>query len=98
MAKSSGAQIETVMHETRVFPPSQAFSAQAEIGSMEAYQALYDKAKANPEAFWEDFARKELHWFEPFTKTLEWKAPFAKWFVGGKTNVSYNCLDAHLAG
>jgi acetyl-CoA synthetase len=98
MAKSSGAQIETVMQETRVFPPSAEFCAQSSIGSIAAYQALYDKAKANPEAFWEEFARKELHWFEPFTKTLEWKTPFAKWFVGGKTNVSYNCLDAHLAG
>ena len=63
---------------------------------MAAYEQLYEAAKKDPEKFWGDLARKELHWFKPFDKVLEWKEPFAKWFVGGKTNVSYNCLDAHL--
>ena len=95
--QSPQAQITTVMQESRLFPPPAEFSAKCEIDSHTAYRELYDRAKANPEAFWAEIAREELHWFEPFGKTLEWKEPYAKWFVGGKTNVSYNCLDAHLA-
>jgi len=97
MADSSG-HIDTVMHEDRLFPPSDAFAAEASIGSHDAYQALYDEAKADPPAFWAKLAREELHWFEPFTEAMEWEAPFAKWFTGGKTNVAYNCLDKHLEG
>ena len=92
----SGGQIDTVMQEDRLFPPSAEFSSKSVIGSMAVYEALYAEAKANPEKFWGDLAREELHWFEPFTQTLDWKAPHAQWCVGGKTNVSYNCLDAHL--
>ncbi|MBC7853392.1 MAG: acetate--CoA ligase, partial [Pirellulaceae bacterium] len=82
----------------RLFPPSEAFCAKALIPSKEAYEKLYEQAKADPEKFWGDLARKELYWFKPFEKVLEWKEPFAKWFVGGQTNVSYNCLDIHLTG
>jgi acetyl-CoA synthetase len=92
----SGGNIDTVMLEKRRFPPSAEFCAKAQIASQQAYDELYDRAKADPEKFWGDLARKELHWFQPFTKVLEWNEPFAKWFVGGQTNVSYNCLDAHL--
>jgi acetyl-CoA synthetase len=63
---------------------------------MDAYQKLYDEVKADPEAFWDKLAKEELHWFKPYDTVLEWEAPNAKWFVGGKTNVSYNCIDAHL--
>ena len=63
---------------------------------MEGYRALYDRAFKDPEAFWADIASSELHWFERWTKVLDWNPPFAKWFVGGKINVSYNCLDRHL--
>jgi len=98
MSSVSTGQIDTVMHEDRLFPPAPEFSARARIGSLQAYQQLYDEAKADPEAFWARLAREELHWFQPFETTLEWNEPFAKWFVGGKTNVSYNCLDAHLHG
>src|SRR5262249_49535958 len=56
---------------------------------------LWNRAKADLEGFWAEQA-KELHWFKPFDKVLEWNEPFAKWFVGGKTNASYNCLDLHL--
>jgi acetyl-CoA synthetase len=91
-------QIDTVMQEDRLFPPSEAFCAKALIPSKEAYEKLYEQAKADPEKFWGDLARKELHWFKPFEKVLDWKEPFAKWFVGGQTNVSYNCLDIHLTG
>ncbi|HSG07616.1 MAG TPA: acetate--CoA ligase, partial [Longimicrobiales bacterium] len=58
---------------------------------------IYDRAAADREAYWAEWAR-ELHWFEPWTKVLDWNPPFAKWFVGGKLNVSYNCLDRHLEG
>ena len=92
-----GGQIQTVMQETRVFPPPSEFAAAAQIGSMEAYQSLYQESIRDPQEFWAKLAREELHWFRPFDKTLEWNSPFAKWFVGGKTNASYNCLDSHLS-
>ncbi|MCU0706797.1 MAG: acetate--CoA ligase [Pirellula sp.] len=90
-------QIANVMNETRVFPPSSEFSSKAKIGSLATYESLYQESIANPVAFWEQQAREHLHWFHPFHTGLEWNEPFAKWFVGGKTNVSYNCLDAHVA-
>ncbi|MCE2810833.1 MAG: AMP-binding protein, partial [Planctomycetaceae bacterium] len=89
-------QIANVMNETRVFPPSSEFSQKASIGSMQAYESIYNHSIADTEKFWESQAREHLHWFEPFTQTLDWQEPFAKWFLGGKTNVSYNCLDAHV--
>jgi acetyl-CoA synthetase len=94
--ENPSSSIETVMQETRLFPPNDSFLEGCEIGSLEAYEALYDRAKADPVAFWEDLARKELHWFEDFHTTLNWNVPNAEWFVGGKTNVSYNCLDRNL--
>ncbi|MEC8554005.1 MAG: acetate--CoA ligase [Planctomycetota bacterium] len=95
--ESSDGQVDSVMVESRLFPPSDEFVAKSRVQGIEGYQELYDRAAADPEAFWANEAREHLHWFEPFTKTLEWDNPFAKWFVGGKTNVSYNCLDAHIA-
>lgn len=97
MSSTHSGQISTVMHEDRVFPPTSEFSSKAKIGSPEAYQLLYDQAAADPEAFWGELARTELHWFRPFDQVLRWNEPFAEWFVGGQTNASYNCLDAHLA-
>jgi len=96
MSDQSAGNIDTVMHETRLFPPSPEFAGKASIGSMEAYQALYDEAKADPPAFWDRLAKEELHWFEPYDEVMKWDAPHVEWFVGGKTNASYNCLDAHL--
>jgi acetyl-CoA synthetase len=64
---------------------------------MEAYRELYRRAEENPEAFWSDQATNELHWFEKWNHPFEWNPPFVKWFVGGKTNAAYNCLDRHLA-
>lgn len=95
MAQAKSGEIVNVMKEDRLFPPSQEFSAKARIGSMEQYEKMWKEAAADIEGFWGKMAC-ELHWFKPYTKVLEWKAPFAKWFVGGQTNVSYNCLDAHL--
>lgn len=91
----SGGQIDTVMQEDRKFPPAAEFVARTLIDAKK-YDELYAAAKADPQKFWGDLAKRELHWFLPFSKVLEWNEPFAKWFVGGQTNVSYNCLDAHL--
>jgi acetyl-CoA synthetase len=96
MAEQSAGGIDNVMHEQRVFPPSDEFASKARIKSMDEYQALWDEAQADPPAFWAKYA-EELHWFEPFTESLVWSEPFAQWFAGGKTNASYNCLDAHLS-
>jgi len=90
-----GVNIDSMLQENRVFPPSAEFSAKAHIKSLEEYERIYAEAAADPEAFWAGVA-KELHWFEPWTKVLEWNAPWAKWFVGGKINLSYNCLDRHV--
>ena len=95
MLSDEKSKIETHLHEDRVFKPSKEFSDEAHISSFEDYEKLYDQAEADPVAYWEDAAR-ELHWFTPWEKGLEWDEPFARWFVGGKTNVSYNCLDRHL--
>ena len=89
-------EIENVLEEDRLFPPSPEFAAKSRIGSMEAYQTLYDRAAADPVGFWSDLARQELHWFEDFKEGMVWNEPFVEWFVGGKTNVSYNCQDIHL--
>ena len=94
MSESGG--IDSVMQEDRLFPPPEEFQAKSGIASIDAYQKLWDEAKADPPAFWDKLAKDELHWFEPYTEVLDWNEPLAKWFVGGKTNVSYNCLDAHL--
>ena len=97
MSENTGGSIDNVMQESRLFPPSDQFLEGCEINSMAAYQELYDKAAADPVQFWGDLAKEDLHWFEAFDKTLDWKEPYAEWFVGGKTNVSYNCLDRNLA-
>jgi len=90
-------EITSVLNERRLFKPKKEFSKQAHISSFEAYQRLYRKAEKDPEAFWAGLA-KELAWFKPWKKVLEWKPPFAKWFLGGKINIAYNCLDRHLEG
>lgn len=87
--------IESQLSEKRTFKPSKAFSEQARIGSLAAYERMYKASVKDPEAFFAKQA-EELAWHKKWRKTLEWKAPFAKWFVGGKINASYNCLDRHL--
>ena len=88
--------IESILHEQRLFQPSPEFSKKAHIKNLEEYQQLYDQAKADPEKFWAQLAQQELHWFGKWDQVLDWQPPFAKWFVGGKINISYNCLDRHL--
>jgi acetyl-CoA synthetase len=88
--------IDSILQEKRSFPPPADFSKNALIHSKEEYDEICARAAADPEGFWADIAR-ELHWFEPWTKVLEWDCPWAKWFLGGKINLSYNCLDRHVA-
>ncbi len=83
-----------VLNEAAI-PPPEEFSKKALVSSLDEYQKLVDAAKADPELFWTEQA-KLLTWAEAPTKTLEWNLPHAKWFVGGKINVAYNCLDRHL--
>ena len=82
--------------EEKPIPPPEEFSKKARISSLDDYREMYAAAQADPEKFWGEQA-KLLHWFEAPKKVLEWKPPHAKWFLGGKLNVSYNCLDRHLA-
>jgi acetyl-CoA synthetase len=82
--------------DEKPLPPPEEFSKRAHVKSLEEYRAMHDRAINNPEEFWSEQA-KMLDWFEPPKKVLEWNLPHAKWFVGGKLNVSYNCLDRHLA-
>ena len=88
--------IDSTLRENRVFPPPPEFSAEAHIKSLEEYEALYKQSIEDPEKFWAGAAR-DLHWFKTWDKVLEWNLPWAKWFVGGKTNLSYNCIDRNLA-
>lgn len=88
--------IESILHENRLFPPADEFAQNASIQSLEEYRALTEQATADPAKFWADLASQELHWFKPWETVLDWQPPFAKWFVGGKLNISYNCLDRHL--
>jgi acetyl-CoA synthetase len=88
--------IESHLQETRVFPPPAGFSAGARIASLDQYRALHRESVENPDAFWAREAG-ELVWQEPWQAVCEWQAPYAKWFIGGKLNVSENCLDRHVA-
>jgi acetyl-CoA synthetase len=85
------ADIDVLLQETRKFLPSDEFRRRAHVTSRE----IYDAATADPERFWADRA-KELEWIAPWKKVLEWKPPHAKWFVGGKLNISVNCVDRHV--
>ncbi|HEY3138003.1 MAG TPA: acetate--CoA ligase [Blastocatellia bacterium] len=88
--------IDSILKETRVFQPTQEFSQQAHIKRLDQYEQLYREAEEDPEKFWGRIAG-DLHWFRKWDKVLEWKAPWAKWFVGGQINLSFNCLDRHVA-
>jgi acetyl-CoA synthetase len=90
--------IESHLIENRLFKPPKTFSKTAHIGSFSEYEELYRRSIKNPEKFWAQQASKLLVWQKKWKTVLEWKAPFAKWFVGGKLNVSENCLDRHLHG
>jgi acetyl-CoA synthetase len=89
------SNIESVMHEGRVFPPGKEFASLAHVGSMAELETLRSEASADPEKFWARMA-EELHWFKRWDSVLKWNPPHAEWFGGGKINISYNCLDRHL--
>ena len=89
--------IESVLQETRLFPPSDAFVKQANVSGKGAYEALRAEAEKDLTSFWGRLAREHVLWQRPFTRVLdESNAPFFKWFDDGELNVSYNCLDRHL--
>jgi len=92
----SDQTITSVSREHRSFRPSAEFKAQANLGSEAAYKKLYAESVNSPEKFWGRQANEQLIWRKPFKKVLDWQPPHAKWFVGGKLNVSENCLDRHL--
>ncbi len=89
----SRPEINALLDEQRTFPPPPGWRDRAHITDPDVYR----RAAADPEAFWASFAA-ELEWMQPWTKVLEWTPPHAKWFVGGRLNVSANCLDRHLRG
>ncbi|HKY89863.1 MAG TPA: acetyl-coenzyme A synthetase N-terminal domain-containing protein, partial [Nevskiaceae bacterium] len=89
-------KLESVLEETRVFPPSAAFAAKARVNA-DKLAALRAAAEADPVGFWADLARHEIAWQTPFRTALDDSAaPNYRWFVDGKTNASANCLDRHL--
>jgi acetyl-CoA synthetase len=94
---ASTSTIESVLTETRIFPPSADFERQANVSGMDAYRKLCAEAEKDFEGFWARLAREELLWSKPFSRVLDdANAPFFKWFSDGELNVSYNCLDRHL--
>jgi acetyl-CoA synthetase len=88
--------IESSLKEKRIFKPKAAFAKKALVGSEKEYQKLYRRSLNKPEKFWAEMA-EELSWFKKWRKVVNWKIPFSQWFVGGKLNVSTNCLDRHVA-
>src|SRR5580704_7293396 len=96
MTPATSTDIQSTLNEQRVFDPPSEFSSKAHIKSLADYERLYEEADRDPESFWSRIA-SELDWFEPWTRVLEWNVPWAKWFVGGKLNLSHNCLDRHVA-
>ncbi|MDN5863042.1 MAG: AMP-binding protein, partial [Salinisphaera sp.] len=89
--------IDSVMREGRTFSPPQQFADNTVLGKAD-FDALYAQAEADHAGFWGDLARSEIDWHSPFSRALDdSNAPFFKWFVGGTLNVSYNCIDRHLA-
>ena len=88
------ATIENLLREERSFPPPQQFAAQANASD----PGIYERAATEDgfRAFWAEES-KRIDWIEPWTEILDWQLPYAKWFVGGKLNISANCLDRHVA-
>jgi acetyl-CoA synthetase len=88
---SDAIVLDTLLDETRVFPPPEGFRSAAHCST----DALYEAAARDPEEFWASFA-EQLDWFRRWDRVLDWKLPHAKWFVGGEINASVNCLDRHI--
>ncbi len=92
---SENTNIESVLTETRSFPPPATFVADANINSEEQYQELWNRAKDDPAGFWGDMA-ENLSWFKKWDTVMDGTMPDTRWFTGGKINVSHNCIDRHL--
>jgi acetyl-CoA synthetase len=92
--------IDVLSLEGMTFPPSPEFSSKAHIKSMDEYNKIYQQSISDPEAFWAQKADENISWYRKWDKVLEYNfdKPSVKWFIGGKLNVSYNCLDRHLSG
>lgn len=84
---ASATNIESILHEERVFPPPQSFSGKAHIKSMKELERLRAEASKEPEKFWARMA-EELHWFKRWETVLKWNLPHAEWFAGGRINIS----------
>ncbi|MEX2570136.1 MAG: acetate--CoA ligase [Gemmatimonadota bacterium] len=89
----STSRLDTLLHEDRSFPPPPDFARAAHVSSSE----VYAEADADPEGYWARWA-EELDWFQRWDRILQWEPPHARWFVGGRLNAAYNCLDRHLDG
>ena len=87
--------ITSVLNEERRFRPAQGFRTRARLSDPEAYERLYRQSLDDPDTFWSNVA-SELHWFDRWTSVQEWQEPHTQWFVGGTTNLSYNCLDLQV--
>jgi len=88
---ASDGELEVLLADDRTYPPPPEFTAQANAND----PAIYEQADADFEGWWESWAR-ELEWAEPWARVLDWNPPWAQWFVDGKINASYNCLDRHV--
>jgi acetyl-CoA synthetase len=89
--------LDSSLRENRVFAPPAEFAAKAHVKSLEQYEAMYRRSVEEPDAFWAAVAG-ELEWFTPWTKVLQGEGAHTKWFVGGKLNLSHNCVDRHALG
>ena len=87
----SDATVSALLEENRIFHPPYDFKAKAFIKDA----SIYERARQDPQGFWAEWAGK-LEWFKKWDKVLEWDVPYSKWFIGGKLNASYNCLDRHI--
>jgi acetyl-CoA synthetase len=94
---SVGTNMESLLRENRVFQPPAAFAAKAHIQSLDEYEAMYRRSVEDPDGFWAE-AAGELEWFAPWTEVQTGDISHAKWFVGGKLNLSHNCVDRHALG
>jgi acetyl-CoA synthetase len=95
---TSSNQIESLLHETRVFEPARGFGESvggAYVRNLREYRARFKRSIEDPEGFWDEIA-KGFDWFAPWTKVLAWEMPDARWFVGGKTNICHNCVDRQV--
>jgi acetyl-CoA synthetase len=90
--------IDVLLKEQRLFPPNKEFSEKAYIKSMNEYEAMYKRSIEDPEGFWAEIAEKNISWYKKWDKVLDYdfNKPYVKWFIGGKLNASYNCLDRHI--